>query len=314
MKVVVTGTAGFIGSHLSERLATRGDWVVGIDSFSDYYEESAKKANIVSLRKLRAFRLVRADLSTYKVERLLQDADVVFHLAAQPGVRGSWGSGFSHYVRDNVVATQRLLEAAAKSKVRRFVYSSSSSIYGDAEQLPTPESVTPRPVSPYGATKLLGEHLCNLYHSNRGLSTVVLRYFTVYGPRQRPDMAFHRFIEAALKGVPVTIFGNGRQRRDFTYVSDIVDATLSAAEAEPGTTFNVGGGQTHELIDAIGIISDALGREPKMEFKEVAEGDVRSTSAGIDLIEKQLGWRPQVNLKGGLRRQVEWHLARAKAR
>src|ERR687891_67830 len=230
MRALVTGCAGFIGSHLTESLLEDGHEVLGVDCFNDNYARSQKLANLRAALDFDSFRFARCDLAEVDASLLLDGCDAVFHQAAEPGVRSSWGARFETYVRNNVSATQRLLEAALPLREQiRFVYASSSSVYGDAATLPTPEDTPPRPLSPYGVTKLSAEQLCVLYHANHGLQTVALRYFSVYGPRQRPDMAFNRFCRAALADEPVTLFGDGRQTRDFTYVADVVAATRAAA-------------------------------------------------------------------------------------
>ena len=240
---VVTGCAGFIGSHLTESLLADGHSVLGVDCFNDNYARGDKYANLARAGEHERFRLVTADLVDVDADALLDGADVVFHLAGEPGVRASWGPRFDRYTHHNVQATQRLLEAARDTDVR-FVYASSSSVYGDALKLPTHEDETPRPLSPYGVTKLAAEHLCVLYGEEHGVDTVALRYFSVYGPRQRPDMAFRRFCEAIVEGQPIEVFGDGRQTRDFTFVGDIVAGTRAAAEADtaPGRVYNLGGG------------------------------------------------------------------------
>jgi len=243
LRVVVTGAAGFIGSHLSERLLASGHEVVGIDCFADYYEKARKEQNLEKSRSSDRFYFEPADLVDADLTPLLDGAAVVYHLAGQPGVRPSWGNQFDRYVRDNVIATQRLLEALKDLPIKRFVFAGSSSVYGDAERFPTKETALPRPVSPYGVTKLAAEHLTTLYARNFGLPAVSVRYFTVYGPRQRPDMAFARFMQAMADGDDIEVFGDGEQTREFTYVSDAVDGTIKASTAEVvGEIFNLGGG------------------------------------------------------------------------
>jgi nucleoside-diphosphate-sugar epimerase len=305
LKCLVTGCAGFIGSHLSEALVGEGHSVLGVDCFTDYYAKRLKLSNVSALRGTKEFRLVEVDLSSAKLSPLMRDVECVFHLAAQPGVRASWGSSFSHYVKDNVIATQRLLEAVKGSpEVKRFVYASSSSVYGDAESLPTPETTTPRPVSPYGATKLAGESLCHVYFRNYSLPAVVLRYFTVYGPRQRPDMAFNIFISRIARGQDVTLYGDGEQRRDFTFVGDTVAATMLAAQAEPGSVYNVGAGSSTALNEVISTIESILGKKARIKHSGSAFGDVRDTSADITRIKADLGYRPRTQLANGLKKQV----------
>jgi UDP-glucuronate 4-epimerase len=249
--------------------------------------------------------LVEADLSSAKLSPLLNDVGCVFHLAAQPGVRTSWGTSFSHYVKDNIMATQRLLEAIKQSPaVKRFVYASSSSVYGDAESLPTPETTPPRPVSPYGATKLAGENLCYVYFRNYSLPVVVLRYFTVYGPRQRPDMAFNIFISKIARGDDITLYGDGAQMRDFTYVGDVVAATLLAVQAKPGSVYNVGAGSSTPLNEVISTLESIVGKKARIKYSGAALGDVRATSADITRIKADLGYRPGAQLVDGLKKQV----------
>jgi len=235
--------------------------------------------------------------------------DCVFHLAAQPGVRASWGASFSHYVKDNIVATQRLLEALKRTKTK-LVYASSSSIYGDSERFPTPEETAPRPVSPYGATKLTAEHLCYVYYRNYGAHIVTLRFFTVYGPRQRPDMAFTKFINAISAEREIKVFGDGGQRRDFTYVKDIVAGNMLAMDAEPGTVYNVGAGNTIPLNEVIAKLESIIGKKARVKRLEAALGDVRNTSADITRISRDLGYRPTTGIDEGLRLQVKAQLSR----
>ena len=307
MKALVTGAAGFIGSHLSEALLRDGHELVALDSFSDYYPRSLKESNIAGLREDARCWFVEADLTDVALEPLLEGVDVVYHLAAQPGVRASWGRTFETYLRDNVLATQKLLEAARDSKVQRIIYASSSSIYGDAESYPTPESVTPQPVSPYGVTKLAAEHLCRLYWRRSGVPVLSLRFFTVYGPRQRPDMAFHVFLRALLSGTPIDVFGDGEQSREFTYVDDIVRALLLAAErGAPGAVYNVGGGDEVTLNQAIGLLMQVSGREVPLRYGERQPGDARRTAADPTLARRDLGYEPRVGLEQGLRAEYGW--------
>jgi UDP-glucuronate 4-epimerase len=248
------------------------------------------------------------DLFSGDLTPLLKDVECVFHLAAQPGVRASWGTSFSHYVKDNIVATQRLLEAIKGTKAK-MVYASSSSIYGDSERFPTPEEATPRPVSPYGATKLTAEHLCYVYFRNYGTPVVGLRYFTVYGPRQRPDMAFAKFINGISEGTEIKVFGDGGQRRDFTYVKDIVSGSMLAIDAKPGTVYNVGTGNTIPLNQVIAALESIIGKKARVKRLEVALGDVRTTSADITKISRDLGYRPETAIEEGLRQQVKAQLS-----
>ncbi len=308
MHCLVTGAAGFIGSHLAEKLVEKGHQVVGIDSFTDYYPRAVKASNLSGLRKKANFTMVEGDLNSVGIKKLLKSVELVFHLAAQPGVRPSWGASFNRYVEDNILATQRLLEACKGAKIKKLVFGSSSSIYGDSERLPTPEDAPPRPVSPYGATKLTAEHLCQLYLRNFGVPVVILRYFTVYGPRQRPDMAFHRFISAISKGKSLEVYGDGTQSRDFTYVDDITSATILATEAAEGSIFNVGSGRTVPLGEALLEIEKIIGKQAKVVYREGAPGDVRMTSADIDRIRGELGYEPLTSLKDGLKHQASWQL------
>jgi UDP-glucose 4-epimerase len=312
VKAVVTGAAGFIGSHLVESLLADGREVVGVDAFTDYYARATKESNLARARDHRAFRLVEGRLQEMDLAALLEGAAEVFHLAAQAGVRASWGRDFSIYTGDNVLATQRLLEAAAPAGVGKVVYASSSSVYGDAPELPLRESAACRPVSPYGVTKLAAEHLANLYHSNLGLPVSSLRYFTVYGPRQRPDMAFHRFLKAAREGTPIEVYGDGRQTRDFTFVTDIVAATRAAAvSGRPGGVYNVGGGERVALNDVIGRIERVTGRRLEVVRREAQKGDMRDTSADTQAASRDLGFRSTVTLEEGLEREWQWISGRA---
>jgi len=310
VRCLVTGAAGFVGSHLSERLVGLGHEVVGVDRFSDYYPRSYKESNLGLLRKEPLFRLVEADLSVAPLSPLLVEVDVVFHQAAQAGVRASWGQSFDSYLRDNVLSTQRLLEAAKElGTVRKIVYASSSSVYGDTSDLPMRETSATHPHSPYGVTKLAAEHLMELYRNNFGLPSASLRYFTVYGPRQRPDMAFHKFIEATLSGKPIPVFGDGEQTRDFTYVSDIVDANVSAGFGTALGVFNVGGGSRVTLNEVLAEVG-ALAGEIRLDRLGREAGDVKHTWADVSAAKAALGYHPKVTLREGLAKQVEWHKAR----
>ena len=307
MKVVVTGAAGFIGSHLAESLLDDGAEVAGIDCFTDFYPRAAKEANLAPLREHRSFRLHEGRLQDLDLAPVLDGASHVYHLAAQAGVRSSWGREFAHYTEHNVLATQRLLEAAAASGPPVVVYASSSSVYGDSARLPLREDSPCRPVSPYGVTKLAAEHLALLYHRNFGVPTVSLRYFTVFGPRQRPDMAFHRFFRAALDGEPVVLYGDGGQTRDFTFVSDVVAATRAAAvSGRPGSVYNVGGGERVELHQVLRLIERISARPLRIQRREAQRGDMRDTFADTTAAGRDLGFRSRVSLEQGLRREWEW--------
>ena len=307
MKAVVTGAAGFIGSHLASSLLEAGQEVLGIDCFTDYYPRSMKEANLAPLRDHARFRLVEERLQDAELPRHLEGASAVFHLAAQAGVRASWGREFAHYTEHNVLATQRLLEAALEAGRPRIVYASSSSVYGDAPVLPLREDSPCRPVSPYGVTKLAGEHLALLYHRNHGLPTVSLRFFTVYGPRQRPDMAFHRFLKAARDEQPITLFGDGSQTRDFTYVDDIVTAVRAAAlSGRPGCVYNVGGGERVALNEVLRLIESVTDKHLQVQRREPQMGDMKDTFADTSAASRDLGFRSTVGLAEGLAREWQW--------
>ncbi|GAA1689170.1 NAD-dependent epimerase/dehydratase family protein [Microbacterium sediminicola] len=308
MKALVTGAAGFIGSTLMERLSAEGDSPVGIDNFSDYYDPEIKRSNAAFVEACGGA-IIDGDVNEIDLDALLEDVDVVYHLAGQPGVRKSWGSAFDVYVTANVSATQRLLEAARRVPTRpRVVYASSSSVYGNAESYPTSEVALPQPRSPYGVTKLAGEHLCRLYAANHGVSTVSLRFFTVYGPRQRPDMAFTRFLSAALRDEPIHVFGTGDQIRDFTYVADIVESIIRAGTADvaKGSVYNVSGGGSHSVNEVLAVIEDLTGRAVQVQREDAALGDVSRTTAEITAITSALAWNPSTDLRTGLAAQLEW--------
>ena len=300
MRYVVTGAAGFIGSHLAEALQREGHEVLGVDSFTDYYERSRKERNAA------AFDVLEADLSHASLEPILAGADGVFHLAGQPGVRASWGESFQLYLDRNVRASQRLFEAAAAGGTR-VVFASSSSVYGDAETYPTAEDVVPQPISPYGITKLACEQLAVAIERARGLEAVVLRYFTVYGPRQRPDMAFTAMLEALARGERFRLFGDGSAARSFTYVGDAVAATIAAmSRGRRGETYNVGGGDEATMNEAIALAEDVSGRTLDIERVEAAAGDVKRTRADVSKAAADLGWAPVTTLREGLAAQWEW--------
>lgn len=306
-RAVVTGAAGFIGSHLVDALLGHGHDVVGIDAFTSYYSPALKRANIAAAGANPKFDLLPADLTELALDEVLRPGDVVFHLAAQPGVRASWGQDFSIYTRHNIEATHRLLEAARRRQVRRVVFASSSSVYGDAP-LPMAEDGPLQPLSPYGVTKLAAEHLCDVYGRSFGLEVVPLRFFTVYGPRQRADMAFHRFIDAIIRGRPLTLYGDGSQRRDFTYVADVITVLMAAAErAQPGQPLNVGGGSAVSVREAIAIMERLIGRRAIIEQRPSPPGDARDTQAARERL-RPLGVVPKIPIDEGLKRQVAWHL------
>jgi nucleoside-diphosphate-sugar epimerase len=307
MRVVVTGAAGFIGSHLCERLLADGHQVVGIDSFSDYYDRPLKERNLEVALENKNFVLEELDLHHAYVRKVLRGARAVFHLAGQPGVRPSWGDHFDRYVQDNIVATQRLLEALRHVEVDRLVFASSSSVYGDAEMFPTRETALPRPVSPYGMTKLAAEHLVFVYMRNFGIPATSLRYFTVYGPRQRPDMAFTRFMHALVEKEEIEIFGDGEQTREFTFVSDAVDGTVKAMAADvAGGIINLGGGSRVTINRVLATLEEITGLEVRRKALPAAPGDPRHTGASINVAREKLGWEPRVSLRDGLSRQWRW--------
>ncbi len=307
MKCVVTGAAGFIGSHLAESLVRDGHDVVGVDCFTDYYPRQLKERNVAALREDRRFQLVEVPLQDLDLAPILDGAGQVFHLAAQAGVRASWGREFAQYTDHNVLATQRLLEAALAARTPRLVYASSSSVYGDAASLPLREDAVCRPLSPYGVTKLAAEHLARLYERNYGLATVSLRFFTVYGPRQRPDMAFHRFLAAARDGRALTVYGDGLQTRDFTFVDDIVSALRAAAlSGRPGSVYNVGGGVRVALRDVLRLIEQVTARRLTTERGDAQKGDMRDTFADTSAAARELGFRSTVPLAEGLAREWTW--------
>jgi nucleoside-diphosphate-sugar epimerase len=306
---IVTGCAGFIGSHLAETLLRRGDAVIGIDALTDYYAAALKHANLEHLLARRGFIFLKSDLVDAPLDALLPGVDGVFHLAAQPGVRGSWGQSFDIYVRDNLLATQRVMEAATDAEVR-VVFASSSSVYGDAPSYPTIEDSPLRPVSPYGVTKLCCEHLAHVYATFRGLDAVALRYFTVYGPRQRPDMAVQRIARAVVDGRRFRLYGSGEQSRDVTYVDDAVTAAIAAMEAAPaGAIYNVGGGGETSLRRIIELCEQLGAGAVEIESDAAAAGDVKRTSADTSRIRADLGWSPQTPLEDGLISQLAWTMS-----
>jgi UDP-glucuronate 4-epimerase len=306
MRAVVTGVAGFIGSQLAQALGERGDEVVGVDSFSPYYSVERKRANLDAVRDDNAFTFVEGDLNELNLESLLDGADVVFHLAGQPGVRASWGREFDVYLAQNVLTTQKLLEAGKATNIKRFVLASSSSVYGQAERFPTHESDLPRPVSPYGVTKAAAEQLCHLYGVAFGVNSVMLRYFTIFGPRQRPDMFFSRLISSALDRRPITIIGDGHQSRDFTYVADAVAATMAAADSGiPGRTYNIAGGCQATVLEVVALLETLVGRPLARDHVDPVAGDPRKTGADTSAARHDFAYSPSVSLEDGLARQLE---------
>jgi UDP-glucose 4-epimerase len=307
VKALVTGAAGFIGSHLTGALLDRGAEVVGVDCFTDYYPRPIKEANLDANRGRTGFSFVEARIQDADLAALLAGVTHVFHLAAQAGVRKSWGRDFRVYTSNNVDATQQLLEACVGRSLHRFVYASSSSLYGDHVTIPMREDALPQPVSPYGVTKLAAEQLGYLYHVNHGVPATALRYFTVYGPRQRPDMAFHKFIRASLEGAPISLYGDGEQTRDFTYVDDAVAATIAAGDrGVPGRAYNVGGGSRVSMNQVIEIIGRVAGRPLEVRREAAQKGDMRDTYADTSLARADLGFAPSVTLEQGIEAEYRW--------
>lgn len=306
---IVTGAAGFIGSNLAETILKQGDRVIGVDQVNDYYDQSFKRANLANLQTYDNFTLIEDDIQKLDWQQLLKDVEVVYHQAAQAGVRASWGDGFRNYTERNISATQIILEAAKETpSLKRIVYASTSSVYGNAETMPTPETICPQPVSPYGITKLAAERMCWLYQQNFNVPVTALRYFTVYGPRQRPDMAFHKFFKASIKDETISIYGDGQQTRDFTFVSDAIAANLAAGSVPEaiGEVFNIGGGSRAVLMDVLATMEQVIGQPLKKEFIGRARGDARHTSADVTKAKKILGYSPQVSLAEGLKQEWEW--------
>jgi nucleoside-diphosphate-sugar epimerase len=307
MKALVTGAAGFIGSHLTAALLDRGATVVGVDCFTDYYPRAIKERNLAENKLRQGFRFAETRLQDADLPGLLSEVTHVFHLAAQAGVRKSWGQDFRTYTDNNIDATQRLLEACVGLPLARFVYASSSSVYGDNATIPMREDALPQPVSPYGVTKLSAEQLGYLYYVNHKVPATAVRYFTVYSPRQRPDMAFHKFIKAAIKGDEIVLYGDGEQTRDFTFVSDAVAATIAAGErGVPGRAYNVGGGSRVSMNQVITLIEEVAGRPVKVRREETQKGDMRDTYADTSLARKDLAFEPRVSLREGIEAEYRW--------
>jgi nucleoside-diphosphate-sugar epimerase len=304
---IVTGAAGFIGSHLSERLLENGFKVIGIDCFTDYYSKKIKKNNMISFQNNKNFKLIESDLMEIDLISIIKESEFLFHEAAQPGVRASWGDQFDTYVKDNILVTQKILESAKEVKtLEKIVMASSSSVYGEQEGIMIENKTIPSPISPYGVTKLASENLGLTYASNYDLPVTSLRYFTVYGPRQRPDMAFTKFIKANLSGDKISIFGDGNQTRDFTYISDIIDANLECVKSEiHGNVLNIGGGKTYSIMDVLNIIENITDKNNKLIFLTKQKGDVFRTEADIKMASKIIGYKPKISLKEGLMKQIE---------
>jgi len=305
-KILITGCAGFIGSNLVESLLRMDYKVMGLDCFTDYYSSEIKKKNMINFVNNKNFVFIKNDLNVADLKNIIEDVDYIFHLAAQPGVRASWGQNFEIYIKNNILATQKILEACKDSDIKKFIFSSSSSVYGNANKLPINEDAMKTPISPYGVTKLAAENLCNLYYENYNIPTVSLRYFTVYGPRQRPDMAFHKFIYTILNNGPITVYGNGKQTRDFTYILDVIDATILAMRnGVNGEVYNIGGGSRISVSDVIKIIEQITKKKARIEYKQFQKGDVKDTYADINKAKNRLKYQPNVNIKTGLKLQID---------
>lgn len=308
MKILVTGAAGFIGSHLCEKLLLdRSNEVIGVDTFIGPTPEQLKQINLSELLKSSRFQFIHTDLLTADLTHLLEGIDAVYHLAGMPGVRSSWGNEFVPYVTNNIVATQRLLEAAKTKKLAKFIYASTSSIYGEKSGKVS-EDAFPVPLSPYGITKLTGEHLCNVYHKSFNIPVVIVRFFTVYGPRQRPDMAFHRFILQILKGEHITIFGDGTQSRDFTFVSDCVEATSAVLYKKNiiGKTINIGGKERASVNEIIALLEILTGEKPIIHYSQKVKGEPKHTWADISTAQNLLDYEPKITLIDGLAKEIQY--------
>jgi UDP-glucose 4-epimerase len=313
MKSLVTGVAGFLGSYLAERLLKEGSYVIGIDSFSPYYKRSIKEANLKNLKKSKNFSFLEVSVEEFPSTPLAaEDIDYIFHFAAQPGVRGSWGPNFERYNSSNIMATQKLLEWVKKKNIKKLIYASSSSVYGDTKSFPTDEKSIPNPLSPYGITKLAGELLCFAYRSNFGVPILALRFFSVYGPRQRPDMAFHKFILSTLKGKEINIYGSGESIRDFTYVEDAIEGTILALKyGREGEVYNIGRGSPIKLNDAIVSLQEAFAevakdKKIKISYLPPQAGEAKITWANIAKANSHFNFSPKKDLREGLKEEIEW--------
>ncbi len=304
---LVTGAAGFIASQLCRKLLLKGHKVLGIDSFTDFYPKWIKEKNLETLKGNKNFEFIEKDLTEMDLTSALRDADYIFHHAAQAGVRASWGEHFSVYSKNNIEATQKLLEASKDARLKRFVFASSSSVYGSCPELPMSEASPLHPFSPYGVTKLASEHLCLLYHKNYGIPCVCLRFFTVYGPGQRPDMAFHRFFKAIAEDKEIPVYGEGDQTRDFTYIDDIIEANLASLEkGKTGEVYNIGGGNRKRLKDLFPVFEEICQKKIKLKKHEKQPGDVPHTFASIEKARKDLGYSPRTQLQEGLKEEWGW--------
>ena len=305
---LITGVAGFIGSSLAEKLLKDNFKVIGIDSFTNYYSPHIKEKNIENCLKHSNFSFIHQDLDTLDLSTIFENTEYVFHLSAQPGARASWGKEFTTYVKNNISVTQKILESLKNNTtLKKFIFASSSSVYGNQSSKMNEETSLTRPVSPYGVTKLAAENLANLYFKNYGVPTISLRYFTVYGPKQRPDMAFTRFFYSIIKEQKLTIFGNGEQTRDFTYVDDVVKATVNAATSNSvGEILNIGGGSVFSIVQIIEFMKEITGKELEIDFKKEQKGDVKHTSADISKSEKLIDYKPSIDIKYGLTQQYEY--------
>jgi UDP-glucuronate 4-epimerase len=308
MKILVTGAAGFIGSHLCEKLLTDlQNEVIGVDTFIGPTPNDLKQVNLEGLRKHPRFQLIEADLKTANLEKMLHGMDVIYHLAGMPGVRSSWGKEFGPYITNNIVVTQRLLEAVKNQPLQKFIYASTSSVYGEKDGK-VMENARLTPLSPYGITKLTGEHLCNVYHNSYNIPVVIVRFFTVYGPRQRPDMAFHRFITQILKEEPITIYGDGNQSRDFTYISDCIEgiSTIVNKDNLIGETINIGGKERATVNEVITIIEQLTEKKAIIHYSPKISGEPKHTWADISNAQKLLGHDPKISLREGLAEEIEY--------
>jgi nucleoside-diphosphate-sugar epimerase len=306
MKILITGVAGFIGSNLGKKLLESNHEVIGIDCFTDYYSHEIKEKNISNLFNYDAFKFYDKDLYLFPIEDICDGVDCIFHLAAQPGVRLSWGNNFDVYVRNNIIVTQKILESIKNHKIKKFIFASSSSVYGNVDKLPISENTATRPNSPYGVTKLDGENLCHLYYKNYGIPVTILRYFSVFGPGQRPDMGFHNFITSIIKEKEIIIYGSGNQTRDFTYIDDVVNANISTLDSDKdGEIINIGGGNRISINDTIKLLQDIIGMKAKIKYVETAKGDVEHTRADISKASRLLGYYPKIGVEEGLKKQYE---------